>query len=115
MDSTLRSNISVGLPLDLLVYEDNKLAITHFVTIDEKNQYFQMIRNTWGQQLKSVFESIDDPVWNASPEVQGNVLSATNMHSKPVRVAVPAELQDAVATPSPLQSLAQQPHNNKQA
>jgi len=115
MDSTLRSNISVGLPLDLLVYENNTLSITRFVTIDEKNQYFQMIRNTWGQQLKSVFESIDDPVWNASPEVQGNVLSATNMHSKPVRVAVPPELLDAANTPSPLQSLAQQPENNKQA
>jgi putative proteasome-type protease len=115
MDSTLRSNISVGLPLDLLVYENNTLAITRFVTIDEKNQYFQMIRNTWGQQLKSVFESIDDPVWNASPEVQGNVLSATNMHSKPVRVAVPPELLDATITPSPLQALAQQSGNNKQA
>lgn len=115
MDSTLRSNVSVGLPLDLLVYEDNKLAITQFVTIDEKNQYFQMIRNTWGQQLKSVFESIDAPVWNASPEVQGNVLSATNMHSKPVRVAVPQNLLNTTTTPSPLQSLAQQSDNNKQA
>ncbi|MES2040321.1 MAG: proteasome-type protease [Pseudomonadota bacterium] len=116
MDSTLRSNVSVGLPLDLLVYADNELAVTHFVTIDEKNQYFQMIRNTWGLQLKSVFESIADPVWNASPEIQGNVLSATNMHSKPVRVALPPELRDTnTTTPSPLQSLAQQPNNTKQA
>lgn len=115
MDSTLRSNISVGLPLDLLVYENNKLAVTHFVTIDEKNQYFQMIRNTWGQQLKSVFESIDAPVWNASPETQGNVLSATNMHSKPVRVAVPPQLLDTANTPLPLQSLAQHPAGNGQA
>lgn len=115
MDSTLRSNISVGLPLDLLVYEDNTLAITRFVTIDEKNQYFQMIRNTWGQQLKSVFESIDAPVWNASPEVQGNVLSATNMHSKPVRVAIPQELLNTAMTPSPLQSLAQGNDDHTQA
>ncbi|MFZ6655736.1 peptidase [Undibacterium sp. TJN19] len=115
MDSTLRSNVSVGLPLDLLVYEDGKLAVTHFVTIDEKNQYFQMIRNTWGSLLKTVFESIDAPVWNASPEINGNVLSATNMHSKPVRVEVPAQLREARLAPSPLQSLAQQPSNNKQA
>jgi putative proteasome-type protease len=115
MDSTLRSNVSVGLPLDLLVYEDGKLAVTHFVTIDEKNQYFQMIRNTWGRLLKTVFESIDDPVWNASPEVSCNVLSATNMHSKPVRVEVPAQLRETKLAPSPLQSLAQQPNNNRQA
>lgn len=115
MDSTLRSNISVGLPLDLLVYENNKLALSHFVTIDEKNQYFQMIRSTWGQQLKSVFENIAAPVWNASPEAQDNVLSAANMHSKPVRVAVPPQLLDGNHAPSPLQSLAQHPHNNTQA
>jgi putative proteasome-type protease len=108
MDSTLRSNISVGLPLDLLVYETDSLAVTRFVTIDEKNQYFQMIRNTWGQQLKSIFESIDDPVWDASPEVHDNVLSSTNMHSKPVRVALPAHLNSASVDPASLQSLAQQ-------
>ena len=108
MDSTLRSNISVGLPLDLLVYETDSLAVTRFVTIDEKNQYFQMIRNTWGRQLKSVFEAIDDPVWDASPEVHDNVLSSTNMYSKPVRVALPNHIHPASVEAAPLQSLAQQ-------
>ena len=37
MDSTLNSNISVGLPLDLLVYEKNALRATKLVTIDESN------------------------------------------------------------------------------
>jgi putative proteasome-type protease len=41
MDSTLRSNISVGLPLDLLVYENNHLAVSRFVTIDEKISIFR--------------------------------------------------------------------------
>ncbi len=52
MDSTLRSNISVGLPLDLLVYEEGALRVTKFVEIDQHNQYMQMIRNTWGARLK---------------------------------------------------------------
>ena len=108
MDSTLRSNISVGLPLDLLVYETDRLAVTHFVTIDEKNQYFQMIRNSWGRQLKTVFEGIDDPVWDAAPDATMNVLSSTNMNSKPVRVALPAHLSGAGDTVAPLQSLAEQ-------
>ncbi|MFA9217759.1 MAG: hypothetical protein ACEQSK_11720, partial [Sphingomonadaceae bacterium] len=89
MDSTLRSNVSVGLPLDLLVYETDSLAVTRFVTIDERNQYFQMIRNSWGQQLKRVFEGLDDPVWNAAPETTSNVLSSASAGSKPVRVAPP--------------------------
>jgi putative proteasome-type protease len=107
MDSTLRSNISVGLPLDLLVYETERLAVTRFVTIDETNQYFQMIRNNWGRQLKSVFEGIADPVWNAPPEQTSNVLSSGKMAGKPVRVAVPGHVSGGAAG-APLQSLAQQ-------
>ncbi|RJG03820.1 proteasome-type protease [Noviherbaspirillum sedimenti] len=115
MDSTLRSNISVGLPLDLLVYEADRLAASRFVTIDERNQYFQMIRTTWGRQLKSVFEGIDDPVWNASPEMTANVLSAANAFSQPVRVAPPAQAgRTSSSHAAPLQTLAQQTGNNRQ-
>jgi putative proteasome-type protease len=114
MDSTLRSNISCGLPLDLLIYEADKLAVTRFVTIDEKNQYFQMIRSTWGQQLKQVFEGLANPVWNAAPDATVNVLSAANMHSQPVRVAPPADVAAKAAHPAPFQTLAQQSGGNKQ-
>lgn len=109
MDSTLRSNVSVGLPLDLLVYQNNSLAVSRFVTIDEKNQYFQMIRSSWGQQLKTIFEGIADPVWNAQPEASDNVLSSANTYSAPVRVALPENLSTSVKLDAaPLQSLAQQ-------
>lgn len=112
MDSTLRSNISVGLPLDLLLYEADKLVVTRFVTVDEKNQYFKMIRDNWGQQLKRVFDGIDDPVWDAAPETVGNVLSNTNMHSKPVRVTAPvgvgANAGSIADHAAPLQALAGQ-------
>jgi putative proteasome-type protease len=64
MDSTLKSNLSVGLPLDLLVYERDRFATEKLVCIDEHNPYFHMIRSTWGQKLRQVFESIDDPQWN---------------------------------------------------
>jgi putative proteasome-type protease len=114
MDSTLRSNISVGLPLDLLVYEHDKLAVSRFVTIDEKNQYFQMIRSTWGQQLKRVFESIADPVWDAAPDVEMNVLSTQAAVSRPVLVTPPENLLRHDANPEPLQTLAEQSDGNKQ-
>jgi putative proteasome-type protease len=63
MDSTLKSNLSVGLPLDLLVYRAGQLKSEQFVCIDEHNPYFQFIRSTWGEKLHRVFESIDDPQW----------------------------------------------------
>ncbi len=34
--------------------------------IDQHNPYFQMIHTTWGQRLREVFESIDDPAWDGS-------------------------------------------------
>jgi len=63
MDSTLKSNLTVGLPLDLLVYEAHSFHTGQLVCIDEQNPYFQMIRGTWGQRLRQVFESIEDPQW----------------------------------------------------
>jgi putative proteasome-type protease len=114
MDSTLRSNISVGLPLDLLVYPTDSLAVTRFVTIDEHNQYFQMIRSTWARQLKSVFEAIADPVWDAAPDATDNVLSSASGHSAPVRVPLPAGLVAVTAPAAPLQSLAEEHPNSEQ-
>ena len=63
MDSTLRSNLSVGLPLDLLVYEKDALSVTRFSTIDNDNQYFQMIHRTWGDRLRQIFGEIPNPTW----------------------------------------------------
>jgi len=64
MDSTLKSNLSVGLPLDLLVYEANRFESDRLVCVDEANPYFHMIRSNWGQKLRQVFESIEDPQWS---------------------------------------------------
>ena len=64
MDSTLKSNLSVGLPLDLVVYEVNSFHTDKIVCVDENNPYFKMLHNNWGQKLREVFDSIEDPVWN---------------------------------------------------
>jgi putative proteasome-type protease len=64
MDSTLKSNLSVGLPLDLLVYREGTFASDDIVCIDDKNPYFKMIHDTWGQRLHEVFQGIDDPRWD---------------------------------------------------
>jgi len=70
MDSTLKSNLSVGLPLDLVVYEEGKLQSSQVVCIDDKNPYFQMIRGSWGEKLRDIFESIEDPQWDADVTAQ---------------------------------------------
>jgi putative proteasome-type protease len=64
MDSTLRSNLSVGLPLDLLVYERDSLRVTRFASIDDDNEYYQMIHRTWGARLRQIFGEIPNPTWS---------------------------------------------------
>ena len=64
MDSTLKSNLSVGLPLDMAVYEVNTLQSDKVVCIDHENPYFRMLHNSWGKKLREVFDSIEDPMWN---------------------------------------------------
>lgn len=64
MDSTLKSNLSVGLPLDMVVYEANQFQTDKVVCIDEHNPYFKMMHNSWGVKLCEVFDSIEAPMWN---------------------------------------------------
>ncbi len=69
MDSTLRSNLSVGLPLDLLVYERDSLRVTRYVSLDDSNAYFHMLHSTWGERLRQVFSEIPDPLWTDDGDV----------------------------------------------
>ena len=62
-DSTMRSNISVGLPIDLLVYETNSLSVRIQRRIEEADPYFQMVHNQWGEGLRRVFAQLPDPDW----------------------------------------------------
>lgn len=71
MDATLGSNISVGLPLDLLVYEADRLVAARRMDIDEDNAYFQALRSGWDQRLKASCEEMDNPPWQDSATAAG--------------------------------------------
>jgi putative proteasome-type protease len=60
-DSTMRSNLSVGLPIDLLCYETNSLAVRHLRRLGEGDGYMTGIRKQWGEGLRAVFETIAPP------------------------------------------------------
>jgi putative proteasome-type protease len=106
MDSTLRSNISVGLPLDLLVYEAGALRVTKFVKVDQGNQYMHLIRDTWGTRLKQVFQEIPDPIWRDAVAAPNAPRLETQL-TEPVRAPLPATLAGDEAESAALQLLAQ--------
>ena len=66
IDSTLKSNLSVGLPIDLCVYQADSLRCDDLVCIDETNPYFGMIRGSWGERLRQAFDGLDNPNWEST-------------------------------------------------
>src|SRR5688500_7847666 len=59
-DSTLRSNLSVGMPIDLLVYRKDALKIGEQRRIDENDPYYRRVSAGWSQAIRSAFDHIDD-------------------------------------------------------
>ncbi|MCY0965977.1 proteasome-type protease [Parathalassolituus penaei] len=58
MDSTLRSNLSVGMPLDVIVYKSDSLQCGGIVRLQEDNEMFRQVRNAWSEGIRQVFENM---------------------------------------------------------
>ncbi|NAZ36142.1 proteasome-type protease [Rubellimicrobium sp. CFH 75288] len=61
-DSTVKANLSVGLPLDLHIYERDALRRGLQRRFRADDPYFQTISHGWGDALKSAFDSLPDVV-----------------------------------------------------
>ncbi len=59
-DSTLKANLSVGLPLDLLVIEKDRFEPLHEHRITHDDPYFDAISSGWGAALRSAFQALPD-------------------------------------------------------
>lgn len=59
-DSTLKANLSVGLPIDLLVIERDRFEPLHSRRITEADPYFGAVSSLWGEALKQAFHSLPD-------------------------------------------------------
>jgi len=63
-DSTMRSNISVGLPIDLLCYERDRLQVGMQRRISHHDPYFEMMSQQWSAGLKRLLTELPDPRWD---------------------------------------------------
>lgn len=62
-DSTMRSNLSVGMPIDMLLYERDRLAITQRRRFSEGDAYFQELSREWSVGVRQVFRELPELVW----------------------------------------------------
>jgi putative proteasome-type protease len=62
-DSTIRSNLSVGLPIDLLCYERDRFGADARQSIDNRDPYYNEIKRQWSEGLREIFARLPDPCW----------------------------------------------------
>jgi putative proteasome-type protease len=59
-DSTIKANLSVGLPLDLLVIEQDRFEPAHQRRITADDSYFRAVSAGWSEALKNAFHALPD-------------------------------------------------------
>ena len=59
-DSTLKSNLSVGLPLDLMFYEKDSFRVGLKKRIVQDDPYYRTVSDGWSNALKQAFKSLPD-------------------------------------------------------
>ena len=83
MDSTIRSNLSVGLPLDLVIVRRDECRVSSHVDIDGSNEYFHRIRDRWGEALREIFSELPNPDWlMATPPEPGRLAPPTRLQTR---------------------------------
>ena len=72
-DSTIKANISVAPPIDLLIYRKDAFTVATHQRIAENDPYFLKLRHHWGEGLRRVFADAPDPPWRQSAEREGRL------------------------------------------
>ena len=64
-DSTMRSNLSVGMPIDLICYKKDSLEVRMRRRFDEEDAYFIALSKQWSEGTRQVFSRLPDLDWSA--------------------------------------------------
>jgi putative proteasome-type protease len=62
-DSTMRSNLSVGMPIDLVCYERDSLEVRKRHRFDEGDAYFTQLSADWSEGVRQVFRELPELKW----------------------------------------------------
>jgi putative proteasome-type protease len=62
-DSTMRSNLSVGMPIDLVCYERDSLAVRKRRRFEPGDLYFNALSKEWSEGVRTVFKQLPKLEW----------------------------------------------------
>ena len=68
MDSTMRSNATVGPPIELLIYERNEFSTNHKFVFSENDSYLIELKNAWDKELKNAFHRLTQFNWHGASQ-----------------------------------------------
>jgi putative proteasome-type protease len=63
MDSTIKSNATVGPPIEVLIYEKDSFETNHYIKMDENHDYLRAIKQSWDEVLKAGFLALPRFEW----------------------------------------------------
>lgn len=65
LDSTMRSNLTVGPPIDLMLYRRDRFVPDRELRFDFQSPYYSQIQSAWSQGLRSTFDCLPRFDWEA--------------------------------------------------
>ena len=63
MDSTIRSNLTVGMPIDVVTVKTGEYRVSSHKVIEADDEYFHLVRDSWSDALIQAFRDLPDPDW----------------------------------------------------
>jgi putative proteasome-type protease len=66
MDSTMQSNVTVGPPIEILIYEKDSLSLNRYMRLDENHAYLRELRDTWANNIRLAFDTLPRFNWESA-------------------------------------------------
>lgn len=63
MDSTMRSNVTVGPPIEVLAYKADSFVLNNRLLLEADSDYLRELKRNWDERLKEAFRSLPPPAW----------------------------------------------------
>ncbi|HSR62641.1 MAG TPA: proteasome-type protease [Gammaproteobacteria bacterium] len=73
MDSTMRSNLTVGPPIELSIYETDSFQSGHYYRFDEDSEYLRQLKRSWDKLLKEAFKKLPPVAWSGNWDSQSDL------------------------------------------
>jgi putative proteasome-type protease len=63
-DSTMRSNLSVAMPIDLICYERDTFEVRKRRRFEQGDPYFAALSKKWSEGVRAAFKELPEPLWS---------------------------------------------------